>query len=102
VERLNQATPMKTLAPCDHDECPPIRCIQNANAKGVGFGDGLGASVQYDQSTKLIIMGCLCHMDNIVNVGKVESVATEIMAVMSRRRKPNKAWGVTVSIAPNS
>lgn len=31
--RLNQATPMKTLPPCDHDECPPTRCIQNANAK---------------------------------------------------------------------
>lgn len=33
---------MKTLPPCDHDECPTTRCIQNANAKGVGFGDGLG------------------------------------------------------------
>jgi len=33
---------MKTLPPCDHDECPPTRCIQTTNAKGVGFGDGLG------------------------------------------------------------
>ena len=33
---------MKTLPPCDHDECPLTRCIQNANAKGVGIGDGLG------------------------------------------------------------
>ena len=30
---------MKALPPCDHDECPPTRCIQNANAKGVGFSE---------------------------------------------------------------
>ena len=38
---------MKTLPPCDHDECPQTRCIQNADAKGVGFGDGLGACVEF-------------------------------------------------------
>lgn len=37
---------MKTLPPCDHDECPPTRCLQNANAKGVGFSDGLAAGEQ--------------------------------------------------------
>ena len=30
---------MKTLPPCDHDECPPTRCIQTANAKGVGSSE---------------------------------------------------------------
>jgi len=33
---------MKTLPPCDHDECPPTRCLQTANAKGVGISDWLG------------------------------------------------------------
>lgn len=30
---------MKTLPPCDHDECPPTRCLKTANAKGVGSGE---------------------------------------------------------------
>lgn len=30
---------MKTLPSCDHDECPQTRCLQTANAKGVGFSE---------------------------------------------------------------
>ncbi len=34
---------MKTLAPCDHDECPPTRCTRTASDKAVVCKDLFGA-----------------------------------------------------------
>jgi hypothetical protein len=31
-ERKGYATPMKPLPPCDHDECPPTRCLALASS----------------------------------------------------------------------
>ena len=36
---------MKTLPPCDHDGCPTTRCVQTANAKGVGISDWLEVAI---------------------------------------------------------
>ena len=57
---------------------------------------------EYDNSTKLIIMGAICDVADEVYPARVIKAAEEIMAIMSRRKKPNKLWGVTATIAANS
>lgn len=58
---------MKTLPPCDHDECPPTRCVRTANAKGVGFSDrvrcaALTALCAAAVSMTLGSILALCHL----------------------------------------
>lgn len=56
---------------------------------------------EYDNATKLILMGVVCHVADEVYPARVEKVADEIMEIMSRRKKPNKLWSVKPILTPS-
>jgi hypothetical protein len=61
---------------------------------------GSPCDIEHDRASMHMIMGIICNVADEVYPARVRMAAEEVMAVMSRRNKPNRAWGVrSLSVA---